>query len=99
MPWQESQAPPMPSVRLRLLIQALTALAYYEIGRLGLSFAQTNQSISLIWPPSGFALALTLLLGPWLWPAFLAGAFLANFTTTGLVASSIGIAIRNTLEA
>jgi PAS domain S-box-containing protein len=45
------------------------------------------------------ALAAALLFGLRVWPAILVGAFLVNVTTAGSVATSIGIAIGNTLEA
>jgi len=39
-----------------------------------------------------------LILGYRVWPAILTGAFLVNLTTAGSVATSIGIAVGNTLE-
>jgi PAS domain S-box-containing protein len=52
-----------------------------------------------VWPPTGLAIAAVLLLGPRVWPAILAGAFLVNVTTAGNAASAVGIAAGNTLEA
>src|SRR6202008_1640975 len=49
-------------------------------------------------PPAGIALAAFVLLGYSIWPAFVAGAFFANITTTGAVLPSIGIAVGNTPE-
>ena len=51
-----------------------------------------------MWPPTGIALAAFLILGYWVWPAILVGAFLVNQTTAGTVATSVGIAVGNTLE-
>jgi PAS domain S-box-containing protein len=84
----------------RAAVRAVVLVAlYFATGRLGLSFARIHGSVSLVWPPSGIALAALLLLGLRYWPAILAGAFLVNVTTSGAIGSSIGIAIGNTLEA
>ncbi len=77
---------------------ALTA-AYYLAGKFGLSLAFVNASASAVWPPTGMALAVLLLFGYRLWPGIFAGAFLVNLTTQGSVATSLGIAAGNTLEA
>ncbi len=58
-----------------------------------------HPSASPVWPPTGLALAAVLLLGYRVWPAVLVGAYLVNVTTAGSVATSIGIATGNTLEA
>jgi PAS domain S-box-containing protein len=86
--------------RKPLAIWWLTLLgaAYFVAGKFGLSLAIVNASASPVWPPTGIALAAFLLLGSRVWPAILAGAFLVNVTTAGSVATSIGIAVGNTLE-
>src|SRR5213079_1663000 len=58
-----------------------------------------HASASPVWPPAGIALAALLLLGYRAWPAIFIGAFLANVTTAGNVATSFAIATGNTLEA
>ena len=77
---------------------ALLALAYFVAGKLGLALAVVNASVSPVWPPTGIAFASFLLRGPQVWPAIFVGAFLVNVTTTGSVATSLGIALGNTLE-
>ena len=77
---------------------ALLTLAYFVAGKFGLTLAVVNASVSPVWPPSGIAFASFLLLGSRAWLAIFIGAFLVNFTTTGAIATSIGIAIGNTLE-
>ncbi len=76
----------------------LTAV-YFAAGKLGLSMAFAHPSASPVWAPTGIALAAVLLLGQRVWPAIFAGAFLVNITTAGSVATSLGIAAGNTLEA
>src|SRR5881396_320491 len=56
------------------------AVLYYAAARLSLHLAFENTNASPVWPPSGIALALVLLLGYRVWPGILLGAFLANFT-------------------
>ncbi len=74
------------------------AIFYFVAGKFGLSLAFVNASASPVWPPTGIAFAAFLVLGSRAWPAILVGAFLVNVTTAGSVATSIGIAIGNTLE-
>src|SRR3989449_3876724 len=92
-----SLAPMSQSLRRVALLFGLAAL-YYVAAKLGLRFAYINSSVTTIWPPAGIALAAFVLLGYRVWPAILGAAFLANFTTTGFVLPSIGIAIGNTAE-
>jgi len=77
---------------------ALLTSAYFVAGKFGLSLAYVNASVSPVWPPTGIAFAAFLLLGPRIWPAIFVGAFLVNVTTTGSIATSVGIAIGNTFE-
>lgn len=73
-------------------------LAYIALGKLGLSVASINPSTTAIWAPTGVALAAFLLFGFRVVPAIFLGAFFVNFTTTGGVITSLGIALGNTLE-
>lgn len=79
-------------------LAALTTV-YVLGGKLGLLFASVHASATAVWPPTGIALAALLLLGRRAWPAVAVGAFLVNVTTAGSVATSLGIALGNTLEA
>ena len=76
----------------------LSRAVYLAAGKLGLSLALVHASASAVWPPTGIALAAFLLLGRSAWPAIFAGAFLVNVTTAGNPATSLGIAVGNTLE-
>ncbi len=71
---------------------------YFLAGKLGLRLAFVNASATAVWPPTGIALAAFLLLGYRVWPVILVGAFLVNLTTAGAAATSVGIALGNTLE-
>ena len=74
------------------------AAVYFVAAKLGLRLAFVHASATAVWPPTGIALAVFLVLGSRVWPAIFAGAFLANITTAGSVATSLGIATGNTLE-
>src|SRR5207237_9916750 len=76
----------------------LVTLAYFLAGKLGLILAVVNATGSPVWPPTGIAFASFLLLSPRIWPAIFVGAFLVNVTTTGSIATSLGIALGNTFE-
>jgi PAS domain S-box-containing protein len=75
------------------------AAVYLIVGKLGLRLASIHPSVTAVWPPTGLALAAGLVPGYRIWPGVLLGAFLVNTTTAGTVATSLGIACGNTLEA
>jgi integral membrane sensor domain MASE1 len=83
----------------RLGLLTALGIAYFVAGKLGLQLALLNPSATAVWPATGLALAALVVLGPGAWPAILVGAFLVNITTTGAVATSLGIAFGNTAEA
>lgn len=83
----------------RLLLVAGLGLLYFNAGKIGLHLAFINPSASPVWAPSGIALAGLLLLGRRVWPAVFIAAFAVNVTTAGSVATSLGVAAGNTLEA
>ena len=59
----------------------IVAVIYYFLARLSLNLAYENSNASPIWPPSGFALAMMLILGRRALPGIFTGAFVANFVT------------------
>src|SRR6266850_4036945 len=89
--------PQFPRLRWFLTVLAIAAV-YFLAGKIGLSFASLNPSASVVWPPTGIALAAFLLLGRGVWPGVFVGALLVNVTTAGNLASSFGVATGNTLE-
>jgi diguanylate cyclase (GGDEF)-like protein len=76
----------------------ILAVIYFLAGKLGLSLAFVHPSATAVWPPAGIALAALLIFGYRVWPGILLGAFFVNLTTAGSAATSVGIAIGNTLE-
>jgi PAS domain S-box-containing protein len=82
-----------------ILLNVALATLYYLGGTLGLKLASFHPSATLVWPPSGLALASLILAGKRLWPAVFLGALSVNLSISGDILSSIGIAIGNTLEA
>jgi len=82
----------------RLTVMAILAILYFVLAKLGLRLASVHSNATAVWPSTGFTLAVFLVLGYRVWPGILLGAFLANITTAGSVATSIGIGVGNTLE-
>jgi signal transduction histidine kinase len=75
------------------------AAVYFATGRLGLSLGAAHGFATLMWLPSGLAVAALFLCGSSLWPAITLGAFLVNLFTGAPVPVAVGIGIGNTLEA
>jgi integral membrane sensor domain MASE1 len=74
------------------------SVTYFAFAKAGLLLASIDPSATPICPPTGLALSAVLLLGYRIFPAVLLGAFLANVTTAGSIATSSAIAVGNTLE-
>ncbi|HUE30717.1 MAG TPA: MASE1 domain-containing protein [Verrucomicrobiae bacterium] len=76
-----------------------TALIYFAAAKFGLRFAFVAKQVTVVWPPTGIALAALLVLGPRAWPGITLGAFFANYYTEENFWTAGGIAVGNTLEA
>jgi len=84
------------------------AIAYAGTAKLGFRMSIPPGNISVVWPPSGIALAAILLRGPASWPGVALGSFIANssffsgitdpFSVDALGAASL-IAAGSTLQA
>src|SRR5687768_6931941 len=77
---------------------ALLFAVYVVTAKLGLALDAVGGFATLVWPPTGIALAALFVFDKRLWPAITAGAFVVNFTTGAPVGAALGIAIGNTLE-
>ena len=75
----------------------LVAAGYYLCARLGLLIPYVGTHISLIWLPTGVALAAYLRWGGAMAPAIVAAAFVANLTVAGPDWVAAGIALGNAL--
>jgi signal transduction histidine kinase/CheY-like chemotaxis protein len=84
---------------LFLSITLAVAAVYFGAGKLGLSLASLAEQITLVWPPTGIALAAVLLFGYRVWPGIALGAFLVNVTSQEPPLVAAGIALGNSLEA
>lgn len=79
---------------------AVLLIAYFITARLGLLLGAVAGFATLVWPPSGIALAALLLFGFGLWPGVFLGAFLVNLLAGHApIAVALAIASGNTLEA
>jgi signal transduction histidine kinase len=77
----------------------LLACIYAVVGNLGLRMDAVAGFATLVWPPTGIALAALSLLGLELWPGVALGAFVVNVWTGATVPVALGICVGNTLEA
>jgi len=74
-------------------------VAYVLSARLGLTLAPVSGFATLVWPPTGIALAALLLGGVRLWPAVMLGALVANVWTGASLWVAALIGVGNALEA
>jgi signal transduction histidine kinase len=72
---------------------------YILAARIGLSLDAAAGFATLVWPPTGIALAALLLLGVRLWPAIFVGAVIANLLSGAPLLVALGIGCGNTCEA
>jgi signal transduction histidine kinase len=86
---------------IRIFLASLAlAVVYYVTARIGLTLATVGKSVTLVWPPTGLALAILYMSGRQLWPGVALGAFVVNATTPGVpVLVAVIMAIGNTAEA
>ena len=82
-----------------LLQIAVIAVAYFVVARGGLQLDAVGGFATLVWAPSGIALASLLLFGYRVWPAIAIGAFAINYVTGAPVLAALSIAFGNTAEA
>src|SRR5690348_12130217 len=73
--------------------------AYFATARLGLLMDAVAGFATLVWPPTGIALAALTLFGTRLWPGVLLGALCVNLMAHAPLPVALGIAAGNTLEA
>src|SRR6266481_3114730 len=77
----------------------MLALVYVVAGKIGLSISPVHQFATLVWPPTGIAIAMLLLWGEECWPGIFLGAFIINRITGAPLLVAFSIAGGNTLEA
>ena len=75
----------------------LLALGYFITGRLGLMLPAFGSSITLVWLPTGIAVAALLRWGFGCWPGLALGAFAVNLAVGSAWPVALGIAVGNTL--
>ncbi len=82
-----------------LLLILLVAALYVPAARLGLLLSLVQHNVTLLWPPTGIAIAALVLGGLRLWPGVALGAFLASYGTGAPLAFVLAATVGNTLEA
>lgn len=83
----------------RYVLGATTlGVTYFITARIGLSHGAVSGFATLIWAPSGIALAAILLYGYRIWPGIIIAAFLVNLSIGASPLVALGISVGNTLE-
>ena len=85
------------SLRDWVLRTALLLVAYYIGGRVGLAVPQFGAYVTLIWPPTGIALAALLRFGVGVWPGVFGGATLVALASGAPLWLALLLAFGNTL--
>jgi signal transduction histidine kinase len=84
--------------RRELTLLLILALLYIAAGRAGLQLDAVSGFATLVWAPSGIALAALLRFGLRLWPGITLGALVVNLWAGAPILAAVGIAVGNTLE-
>ncbi len=83
--------------RLKLILPSLfLALAYFTTGRLGLMLPAFGSTITLIWMPTGIAVAALFRYGYGCWPGIALGAVAVNMAVGVPLPATLGMAAGNT---
>lgn len=72
---------------------------YFATAKFGLMLDAVSGFASLVWAPTGIAIAALLIFNYKLWPGIFAAALIVNFLNGAPIPVATGIAIGNTLEA
>lgn len=83
----------------RIILGAIVVILYIVTARIGLSIEPINTFATLVWMPSGIALAALMVGGCRFWPAVAIAAFAVNVSLGATIPAALGIAAGNTLEA
>lgn len=73
-------------------------IIYIALAKLGLTFGTIGNSVTIFWPPGGFALAVVLLGGKRYLPGVFVAAYLAAYMINTPFTFGLGSAIGNVLE-
>jgi diguanylate cyclase (GGDEF)-like protein len=72
---------------------------YFLAARFELELAALHPGSTAIWMPTGIMLAAFMVVGQWVWPGFLLGAFLLHVTTAANPFTALALAAAAVLEA
>lgn len=83
----------------KLICMLGVAAAYFLAAQAGLKFAAFGHNVTVVWPPSGIALAVLILSDFACWPGVALGALVTHLASGVPLAGSLVITAGNTLEA
>src|SRR5437870_4165316 len=86
--------------RSRYLIPIIVlSVVYFITAWLGLKLGAVSTFATLVWPPTGIALAALVIGGIRFWPGIMLGASLVNWFVGAPALVALGMGTGNTLEA
>jgi two-component system sensor histidine kinase/response regulator len=89
-----------PRAILRYLLQVVTLAAiYFAAGKLGLLVSVGSEHVTMVWPPSGVALAALYLYGVRLWPGTALGVLAIDLTLGAPLVFTLATLIEVPLQA
>jgi diguanylate cyclase (GGDEF)-like protein/PAS domain S-box-containing protein len=94
LPTENPAYQPAPRFAAKLM---LLALVYFACGRLGLAIPYVDSHITLVWLPTGIAVAALLRWGYICWPGIFFGALVTNYSVDSSPLLDCCIALGNTL--
>jgi PAS domain S-box-containing protein len=89
-----------PRAIVRYVLEVLTLAAiYFAAAKLGLLFAVGGEHVTLVWPPSGVAMAALYLYGVRLWPGAALGVLALDLTQGNPLALTLAALIQTPIQA
>lgn len=88
-----------PPLRRTVGLSAVVAAAYFLTGIAGLALAHDHHAVTLVWPPTGIAIAALYLRGARLWPGVFVGALCVNLYAGCAAGAAVAIGAGNVVEA
>lgn len=88
--WEGSTLPAAPDLARLVGRLALVGVAYYLGARLGLNLSLVEQNVTPLWPPTGIAVAVFLVMGRAMWPGVALAALAVNLPISdGALAAAV----------
>jgi signal transduction histidine kinase len=88
-----------PQTVRRLLKNAIVAIAYFSVAKLGLTLMDVSPGATPVWSPMGVGIAALLVWGYGCWPGIYVGALCAEWNFSGDLGASLLLAVGKPLQS